>query len=111
VWVRRGDWKLIRFFCDGPEQADRFELYNLKEDLGETKNLATEHPEKVKELDALISEHLKEINAVIPVKNPAYDSTAKAPEPGKKPQKAKKPVDNKTSDATQAVADIHRSVT
>ena len=124
VWVRRGDWKLIRFFCDGPEQADRFELYNLKEDLGETKNLATEHPEKVKELDALISEHLKEINAVIPVKNPAYDSTAKAPEPGKKPQKAKRPVDNKTSggkdvrqwiekasDVTQAVADIHRAIT
>jgi len=54
---------------------------------------------------------LKEINAVIPVKNPAYDSTAKVPEPGKKTQKAKKPVDNKTSDATQAVADIHRAVT
>jgi arylsulfatase A-like enzyme len=111
VWVRRGDWKLIRFFCDSPEQTDRFELYNLKEDLGETKNLAAEHPDKVKELDALISEHLKDINAVIPVKNPAYDSTAKAPEPGKKPQKAKRPVDNKTSDATQAVADIHRAIT
>jgi hypothetical protein len=40
---------------------------------------------------------LKDINAVIPVKNPVYDSTAKAPEPGKKPQKAKAPVDNKTS--------------
>ena len=109
--VRQGDWKLIRLYCDNADQTDRYELYNLKEDLGETKNLATEHPDKVKELDALLSEHLKEINAVIPVKNPAYDSTAKAPEPGKKAQKAKKPVDNKTSDATQAVADIHRSVT
>jgi arylsulfatase A-like enzyme len=79
VWVRRGDWKLIRFFCDSPEQTDRFELYNLKEDLGETKNLAVEHPDKVKELDALISEHLKEINAVIPVKNPAFDPSAKMP--------------------------------
>ena len=97
VWVRRGDWKLIRFFCDGPEQTDRFELYNLKNDIGETKNLAAEHPDMVKEFDALISQHLKDINAVIPVKNPVYDSTAKAPEPGKKPQKAKAPVDNKTS--------------
>jgi arylsulfatase A-like enzyme len=79
VWVRRGDWKLIRFFCDSPEQTDRFELYNLKEDLGETKNLAAEHPDKVKELDALISEHLKDINAVIPVKNPAFDPSAKMP--------------------------------
>ena len=50
-----------------------------------------------KEFDALISQHLKDINAVIPVKNPVYDSTAKAPEPGKKPQKDKAPVDNKTS--------------
>jgi arylsulfatase A-like enzyme len=97
VWVRRGDWKLIRFFCDGPEQTDRFELYHLKSDIGETKNLATEHPDVVKEFDALINQHLKDINAVIPVKNPVYDSTAKAPEPGKKPQKAKAPVDNKTS--------------
>ena len=97
VWVRRGDWKLIRFFCDGPEQTDRFELYHLKSDIGETKNLAAEHPDLVKECDALINQHLKDINAVIPVKNPVYDSTAKAPEPGKKPQKAKKPVDNKTS--------------
>jgi len=122
--VRQGDWKLIRLYCDNADQTDRFELYNLKKDLGETKNLATEHPDKVKELDALLSEHLKEINAVIPVKNPAYDSTAKAPEPGKKPQKAKKPVDNKTSDgkdvrqfiekasdATQSIADIHRAIT
>jgi arylsulfatase A-like enzyme len=97
VWVRRGDWKLIRFFCDGLEQTDRFELYHLKSDIGETKNLAAEDPGLVKEFDALINQHLKDINAVIPVKNPVYDSTAKAPEPGKKPQKAKKPVDNKTS--------------
>lgn len=97
VWVRRGDWKLIRFFCDGPEQADRFELYNLKSDMGETKNVAAEHPDLVKEFNTLIGGHLKEIDAVIPVKNPAYDSTAKAPATGKKPPKAKKPVDNQTS--------------
>ena len=97
VWVRRGDWKLIRFFCDGPEQAEHFEFYNLKSDMDETKNVATEHPDLVKEFNTLIGEHLKEIDAVIPVKNPAYDSTAKAPATGKKPPKAKKPVDNQTS--------------
>jgi arylsulfatase A-like enzyme len=79
VWGRRGDWKLIRFFYDGPEQTDRFELYNLKSDIGETKNLAAEHPDMVKKLDALIGQHLKDINAVIPVKNPFYDPAAKAP--------------------------------
>ena len=89
VWVRRGDWKLIRFFCDSPDQTDRFELYNLKEDLGESKNLAAEHPDMVKAFDALISQHLQDINAVIPVKNPGYDPAAKMPEPGKKPTPAK----------------------
>jgi arylsulfatase A-like enzyme len=97
AWVRRGDWKLIRFFCDGPEQTDRFELYNLKSDIGETRNVAAEYPDVVKECDALISEHLKDINATIPVKNPAYDSTAKASEPGKKPHKDKAAIDTKTS--------------
>ncbi|MCX8496940.1 MAG: sulfatase [Akkermansiaceae bacterium] len=89
VWVRRGDWKLIRFFCDSPDQTDRFELYHLKEDLAESKNLAAEHPDKVKEFDALIRQHLKDINAVIPVKNPGYDPAAKMPEPGQKPNQPK----------------------
>ena len=47
TWVRRGDWKLIRFFADNDDGSDRFELYNLKDDLGETKNLAAEKPELV----------------------------------------------------------------
>ena len=46
MWARRGDWKLIRFFYDGPEQTDRFELYNLKNDISETKNVAAEHPDE-----------------------------------------------------------------
>ncbi len=43
--VRAGDWKLIEFFED-----DRLELYNLKQDLSETRNLAAEMPEKAAEL-------------------------------------------------------------
>ena len=34
---------------------------------------------------------------MIPVKNPAYDATAKPPEPGKKPRKDKAAIDMKTS--------------
>ncbi len=98
VWVRRGEWKLIRFFCDSPDQSDRFELYNLKDDIGETKNLAAGHPDKVKEYDALITWHLIDIKAVVPVKNPDYDPTAKVPEPGKNPTKKKTVTPNKKSD-------------
>jgi arylsulfatase A-like enzyme len=43
--VRQGDWKAIQ-----PEDDAAWELYNLADDIGETKNLAAEHPEIVKEL-------------------------------------------------------------
>lgn len=72
VWVRRGEWKLIRFFCDGDDQNDRFELYNLREDIGERNNLAGKYPDLVRELNSLIDRHLQETNALVPVKNPNY---------------------------------------
>lgn len=43
--IRKGDWKLIEFF-DKPG----FELYNLKDDIGEQNNLAAQNPAKVAEL-------------------------------------------------------------
>ena len=43
--IRRGDWKLIYFHADR-----RFELYHLGRDLGESSELAREHPEVVLEL-------------------------------------------------------------
>ena len=71
-YVRRGDWKLIRFFADNDDGSDRLELYNLREDVGESKNLAGEKPELVRELNRLISDFLRDTEAVIPVRNPAY---------------------------------------
>jgi arylsulfatase A-like enzyme len=50
--VRLGDWKLVRDY-----QKPAFELYNLKDDLGETTDLMARHPEKAKELEALLMEH------------------------------------------------------
>jgi sugar lactone lactonase YvrE/enterochelin esterase-like enzyme len=76
VWVRRGDWKLIRFFNDADDQSDRFELYNLRDDIGETRNLAAESRSKVEELDAIIDRHLRETNALVPGKNPIYNPLA-----------------------------------
>ncbi len=43
--IRRGDWKMVA--QNGP-----WELYNLTQDLAETKNLAAAHPEVVAELNA-----------------------------------------------------------
>ncbi len=80
VYVRRGDWKLIRLFHQGDDGAHVYELYNLKVDIGETKDISAEMPDKVKELDALIDRFLRDTNAVLPKPNPQYDPTAKRPE-------------------------------
>lgn len=76
TYVRKGDWKLIRFFADNDDGSDRFELYNLRNDEGELKNLAGERREIVRELDELISGFLKDTNAVVPKRNPNYVKTA-----------------------------------
>ena len=99
TWVRRSDWKLIRFFCDSPDQSDRFELYNLKDDIGETKNLAAEQPERVKELDSLIDGFHKNTGALIPAKNPAFNPQTEMPSVGKKPVKRSPPPKQPSHDA------------
>jgi arylsulfatase A-like enzyme len=73
VSVRQGDWKLIRRFTERPgEYEGVHELFNLKEDLGETTNLAGEMPEKVKALDALIDAFVRDTGALYPKPNPAF---------------------------------------
>lgn len=76
TYVRRGDWKLIRFFADSDDGSDRLELYNLKDDIGETKNVAGQHPSLVQELNDLIGGFLRDTAAVVPVRNPGYEPTA-----------------------------------
>ncbi|MCG8700153.1 MAG: sulfatase [Bacteroidales bacterium] len=67
--IRYGDWKLHEYFEDG-----NIELYNLKDDIGETNNLAEEQPGKAKELYQMLDEWRKELNAPVPKeKNPEYN--------------------------------------
>ena len=63
--IREGDWKLIKFY-EGP-----MELFDLKNDLGETKNLASVMPEKVKRLEVRLLSHLKSVGAKMPKLNPS----------------------------------------
>jgi arylsulfatase A-like enzyme len=72
VWVRQGDWKLIRWFETTPDYPAQHELYNLSEDLGERTNRAAQLPDKVAALDRLIDRFLKETGALVPKPNPAY---------------------------------------
>ena len=42
-----GDWKAVRQDLMKREGDQSIQLYNLKEDIGETKNVADQHPEIV----------------------------------------------------------------
>ncbi len=57
--IRQGDWKLIDFFDTGEK-----ELYNLKDDLGETSNLIDRFPEKAKQLQLLLDKWQNDVHAV-----------------------------------------------
>lgn len=66
--VRLGDWKLHEYFEGGS-----LELYNLRDDIGEKKNLATQQPAKVKELYTLLKAWRQELKAPVPSQpNPKY---------------------------------------
>ncbi|MDO8543810.1 MAG: arylsulfatase [Opitutaceae bacterium] len=47
--ARRGDWKVQRSGLDGP-----LELYNLRDDIGEKKNVAAAHPDIVAQFNAYL---------------------------------------------------------
>lgn len=80
--VRRGDWKLIRLYADHDDGRDRLELYNLRDDPGETRDQSADRPELAAELNRLIDGFLRETEAVIPRRNPAYRPAATpAPRP------------------------------
>ena len=67
--IRLGDFKLIEFFEDS-----RLELYNLKDDIGEAKNLAKTMPDKTRALHQRLRAWRKAVNAPVPTKpNPKFD--------------------------------------
>lgn len=62
--IRAGDWKLLEFFEDG-----HLELYNLKEDPSETRNLAAEQPERAAQLHERLVAWRRAIHAPMPTPN------------------------------------------
>jgi hypothetical protein len=82
--VRAGDYKLIEWFDEsiiGP--GNEFELYNLKNDIGEQNNLAKKMPERVGKLKNMLYNWRSKVNAQILTLNPNYDSR-KAKKSGKR---------------------------
>lgn len=65
--VRAGDWKLLEHHEDS-----RVELFNLKNDPGETRNLAGEFPQEVAQLRERLHNWQKSVSAQPPVPNPNF---------------------------------------
>lgn len=66
--IRSKDWRLVDFFEDGS-----IELYNLKDDIGESHNLAASNPEIAEELHQRLKRWREEVGAQMMTKNPNFD--------------------------------------
>ena len=85
--VRAGEYKLIEFFEDREISEDgtlapqprRVELYNLREDVGEQRDLASDQPRIAQRLREMLHDWLGHVNARIPEPNPDYVPPASPP--------------------------------
>jgi len=75
--IREGDWKLLEYFENGTVQ-----LFNLREDIGEQHDLASERPEKVADLKQKLRHWRREVGAKMMPPNPDYNP-AEYPRAGK----------------------------
>ena len=64
-------WKLLKDWDAGTTK-----LFNLKTDIGETKDLSMEEPEQFKQMVATMEKRLEETKAQLPTENPDYDPDA-----------------------------------
>jgi arylsulfatase A-like enzyme len=61
--IRRGDWKLIYYHAD-----QRYELHDVANDIGETRNLAQDKGRTRTDLAAELREYLAGVNAQMPIR-------------------------------------------
>ena len=62
--LRKGDWKMIHFY-----ENDTYELYNLKDDIGEKNDVSQQHPEKLDSLKQDLKKIIQETNSALPKEN------------------------------------------
>ena len=67
--IRSGDWKLIEFYHN-----EQTELYNLKDDPGETDDVSDTFPKKRDELKLLLKKMQDETGALFPGDNPGFNN-------------------------------------
>jgi len=65
--IRKGDWKLIVYYED-----NKAELFNLRDDPGETTDVSGKYPVKLNEMKLLLEKKLAEVNAEFPEINTGF---------------------------------------
>ena len=65
--MRLGDFKLIEFFEDG-----RRELYNLRQDIGEDRDLAAADPQRAGSMQRMLADWRQSVDARLPMPNPDW---------------------------------------
>ncbi|QHI69951.1 sulfatase [Tichowtungia aerotolerans] len=71
--IREGNWKLLRFWFDNPDGSHRYELYNLADDIGESRDQSASFPERVQAMSEKLDAFYEQSGALKPLKNPAYN--------------------------------------
>ncbi len=67
--IRQGPFKLIEWFEDG-----RVELYNLQDDIAESRDLASDLPEQARELRSALQAWRETVGARMPTPNPEWEA-------------------------------------
>jgi len=70
--MRSGDWKMIKWY-----DSESFELFNLKNDLSETTNLAKTNPEQVRSMNLKIEEWIGCLGIELPQPNPRFNPSGR----------------------------------
>ena len=65
--VRQGDYKLLEYF-----ENHTVQLFNIRDDVGEQRDLSREQPERVRELTALLHNWRRQVSAAMMEPNPDY---------------------------------------
>ncbi|MEX0321695.1 MAG: sulfatase [Puniceicoccaceae bacterium] len=73
IWARDGKWKLFKYFNIGPDAADKYALYDLEADPGESNDVSLHFPEVMDRLKTFINRRIKEDGILVPTANPNYD--------------------------------------
>lgn len=68
--VMQNDWKLVHNI-----KKDKYELFDLTKDPYERENLSSKYPKETKRLQALLEQHLQDLDAQRMYPNPEWDSS------------------------------------